>query len=364
MRIKRNILRRTFFHIICWLMPLMVVLSFIACTKDGDTIYVDDDQTEDTRPIVYFIYKGGSLGDLSYVDNLWRGIAKATDDGNMLFSLAELPKDTAEMDLALSIFFECMLNMDSNRPTLVVLANDNLEPIVHRYESALAECPNVSVLLAESKDTTILCNTICLSGSGAYYQAGRVTARCLTDVDSIFIATANPTDQSIADMRKAFCRGIDDGETETGRVIGVDNFYVSNTSGGFDKADSIYRMSYDIDPKYQLVLPICGGTMQGFLRYNREHSSSFYTIGVDADMQQYSTRVPFSIVKHIDDAVEDWIGRWAKGETMERHLNYGLSSGYIELVVADRYKQVTGNAVEDLFQAAVEKEEEYEKTNN
>ena len=346
-----------------WVLTATLMVSFLACTKDGDIIYIDDDQVEDNRPIVYFIYKEGSLGDLGYVDGLWRGVTKATDEGDMLLSLAELPSDTAKIDLALSYFFDYMQSVGKGRQSLVVIANDYLEPLVHHYESRFIGDSNVSVLLAETKDTTLLCNSIRLPGYGAYYQAGRVAARCLTDVDSIFIATANPSDENISDMRKAFCQGIDDGEAETGRVIGVDNYYVSSTSGGYDEPDTLYRMSYDIDQRYQLVLPICGGTMQGFFRYNREHSDSFYTIGVDADMQQYSSLVPFSIVKHIDNAVADWIEKWAAGETLERHLDLGLSSGYIELVVAERYKQMIGNAVEDLFPIAVEKEEEYENEN-
>lgn len=56
-----------------------LVLIFVAlltsCTKDGDTIYIDDDEARlnDRRHIVYFIYAQGDMGDLGYIDELYRG---------------------------------------------------------------------------------------------------------------------------------------------------------------------------------------------------------------------------------------------------------------------------------------------------
>lgn len=349
-------------HVFYLLLPVLLS-SLFACTKSGDVIYIDDDQEVDNRPIVYFIYKEGSLGDLGYVDALWRGIAKATTKGNMLLSLTELPSDTSKVDFALTSFLEYMRNKGKNRKSLIVVANDNLEQMLHHYEATLTESSNVSVLLAETKDTTLSINTIRLPGYGVYYQAGRVVAKCLTDVNQILIANANPDESNIADMRKAFQQGVEDGKDDAKRDLEVDNYFISETSGGYDEAEKLYQMSYDFDEKYQLVLPICGGTIHGFLRYNREHPASFYTIGVDADFQHYSNRVPFSIVKHIDNAVADWITRWAKGEVMEKHMDLGLSTGYTELVISDSYSPTIGSAAADLLQIAIVKEEEYEKAN-
>ncbi len=342
----------------------LLLSSLLSGCIEGGTVYVDDDlEEDDDRPIVYFIYKEGALGDLSYVDALWRGIAKATNNGNMLLSLTELPGDTSKVDFALSCFLEYMRNEGKDRRSLIVVANDNLEQLLHRYEAAFTASGNVKVLLAETKDTTLSINTIRMPGYGVYYQAGRVVAQCLTDVDRILIASANAAEGNITDMRTAFCQGIEDGKGEAQREVSVDNYYISETSGGYDEAEKLYRMSYDFDGKYQLVVPICGGTIQGFLRYNREHPTSFYTAGVDVDFQRYSDRVPFSIVKHIDEAVADWITRWAKGEAMEKHVTLGLSTGYTELVIADSYKQTIGPAAASLLQTAIEKEEEYESKN-
>lgn len=79
-------------------------------------------------------------------------------------------------------------------------------------------------------------------------------------------------------------------------------------------------------------------------------------------MQHYSPDVPFSIVKHIDEAVEMWITRWGKGETMPEHLSLGLSSGYTEIVVSDSYADKgLADIAAECYQDALKKEEEYEK---
>lgn len=338
------------------------MFSFLSCTKNGEIIYIDDDIPEDTRSIVYFIYKEGSLGDLGYVDALYHGIAKAVNDGNMLLSLAELPGDTSKIDSVFSCYLSKIEKVGTNRKSLIVIANDNLEPMLHHYEGVFKENSPVSVLLTEPQDTTLPVYSIRFLGYGACYQAGRITAQCLSDVNDILIVNANPNTNGLADMRKAFTQGIEEGKVRAGREINIDNYYISNTSGGYDEAEKLYQMAYDLDKKYQLVLPICGGTVQGILRYNREHPNSFYTIGMDADLQQYSSKVPFSVVKHVDKGVEDWIARWDKGEQLEKHISLGLSSGYTELVIADKYKEKLGDAAKQVYQTAIEKEKEYENT--
>ena len=74
----------------------------------------------------------------------------------------------------------------------------------------------------------------------------------------------------------------------------------------------------------------------GLLRYNREEPDIFWTIGMDADRQAYSSDVPFSVVKHIDRAIEKCASQW-RMETLPQHQNFGLAEGYTEVIVADTF---------------------------
>ncbi len=46
-------------------------LLLLSCTKEGDTVYVVDEIEKDSRPIVWFVSKQGSLGDNGYVDSIF-----------------------------------------------------------------------------------------------------------------------------------------------------------------------------------------------------------------------------------------------------------------------------------------------------
>lgn len=338
---------------------VLMSLSIFSCTRSGDTIYIDDDEElkNDTRPIVFFVFNEGSMGDMSYVDAMYRGVAKAANKDSLLLSLAEVPAEESKVDFAVNYFFNYMKSVDTNRRALIIMANNNYEHLITNYSKKLAEAPNVSLLLAESSDTSLPVYTISLPTYGACYMAGRLADEALTDVSRVLVASANRQNTDIADMREGFARGLADGS----RGVTADYVYMADGDHGFDSADSAYHMSYDIDKTCQMVLPLCGGTIQGFLRYNREHPQSFYTVGIDDDMQIYSQRVPFSIVKHIDTVVEEWITRWRNGEKQELHQKFGLESGMTEIVLADKFKNSLSAPLDKLRKAAMEKEKEHEE---
>ncbi len=350
-RMKRKILH---------LLVLVAMVTLSSCTQSGDTIYVDDDEEllNDKRPVVFFIYGNGDMGDLGYIDNLYRGVVKATDAGDMLLSCAELPSDTSKIADAFRYFLDYMQQTGQRRRALVVIANNNYEPLLHSYGSLLSQNNNVDVLLVESNDTTLPVYSVQFPQYGVYYQAGCVVGSCLSDVGRVLVATANAATPVLAEMRQGFA----DGMAATNGAVQVDNRYLSDrASGGYNVADSVYRRAAAIDSLYQMVVPLCGGTVQGFLRYNREHPASFYTLGVDTDMQAYSSRVPFSVVKHLDQAVQQWITRWAAGDKPDKHQSLGLASGYTELVISDAYKSRIGTAADLYLSAAIAKENEYGK---
>ncbi len=335
----------------------LLLLIHFSCTKDGRVIYIEDPIEKDTRPIVYFVSKKGSLGDIGYVDALYRGVVRSTSDNTMMLSLVELPTDETSIDNALSYMIEYMQDEGKNRRALVVIANDNLEPLLSKYSDKISSADNVDFLLAETNDDTLPIYTMRLPSYGVYYQAGMITGRCLTDISKALIIYANTNELSLLDMGLGFREGIED----SGADIDLAETYLTDKYGGYDEADYAYKSSYEIDGAYNLVLPLCGGTCQGYFRYNRENPGRFYTLGVDSDMQHYSPDVPFSVVKHMDKAIEMWITRWGKGEDMPSHMSLGLSSGYIEIVVSDACSgENLSEVARQCYQSALEKEEEYE----
>ncbi len=346
-----NLIRR----IGCALLGMLLLLS---CEKEGRTIYIAIDEDDEIRDMVFFVSKKGSLGDSGYVDAIYRGVVRGANSCNLMVASLELPTDGDNTIDIIEAMLDFMQNEQKDRKALVVIANDNLEPLLHEYESMLTKAPNVDFLLCESDDTTLPVYTLRLPQYGVYYQAGMLAKELMSGTGMVKIVNANSGETELADMGKGFTRAIED----SGAEIAVDNAWLSEDSGGYDQAGLTYQMSYEIDKTYDMVIPLCGGSAQGFYRYNRENPESFYTLGVDTDMQLYSERVPFSIVKHLDDVLEDWISDWWSGEqTPARHQDLGLASGRTEIVISDLFMDQLDGLADKYYDAAVKMEEEYEK---
>jgi basic membrane protein A len=120
-------------------------------------------------------------------------------------------------------------------------------------------------------------------------------------------------------------------------------------------------------------VPICGGAMHPLIRAVRAMSVSDNYIGIDGDMSDDRSFCLFSILKHIDQVMVDYVGMWLNG-TMPKHQTLGLVDGATDVVVSDYrfstvYGSETGRAywdkilnIDSLRQVAIKKEgERYEK---
>ena len=58
-----------------------VLLTFVACTKDGDVIYqTDPDDAAPTTPLVTVIYDPNAVGDGNYNDLIYKGVEEAAKE--------------------------------------------------------------------------------------------------------------------------------------------------------------------------------------------------------------------------------------------------------------------------------------------
>ena len=79
---------------------LAATLLCVACTKEGDTIYLPnpDEEQPSTAPLVTVIYDVNGLGDRSYNDKIFRGIESAAKKHG--FRTLQLVPDSYEQGLA------------------------------------------------------------------------------------------------------------------------------------------------------------------------------------------------------------------------------------------------------------------------
>ena len=122
--------------------------------------------------------------------------------------------------------------------------------------------------------------------------------------------------------------------------------------------------------QYMTRCAVEGGNL---IRAVRAMSVSDNYIGIDGDMSDDRSFCLFSILKHIDQVMVDYVGMWLNG-TMPKHQTLGLADGATDVVVSDYrfstvYGSETGRAywdkilnIDSLRQVAIKKEgERYEK---
>ncbi|MGN1375612.1 MAG: hypothetical protein ACI4V5_03550 [Prevotella sp.] len=239
---------------------------------------------------------------------------------------------------------------------LLIAASGEYEAYLKAKTDRLPDRDNARVMLLESETKHAPYYTIHLPFYGAGYTAGYITP-LLKGGDSAAVIVANTTEATIINCYVAF----NDGFFEAGGKR-LDVYPLANDQTGYAMADSLYRLCYSFNGRYGMVLPIAGGSCQGVLRYTREYPNDFFTAGMDVDQQESSYAVAYSILKHIDRAVFNFISAWRGKQKLERHYSYGLASGYMEVKVADdsRYDNLRA-AVDAVRAQALTKEENHEK---
>jgi hypothetical protein len=97
--------------------------------------------------------------------------------------------------------------------------------------------------------------------------------------------------------------------------------------------------------------------------------------GMDTDCGAYSSRVPFSVVLYMENAIKSLLSNWHTSGKIPKHTTYDLESGYIDIVqslffyadlgVWDEYygkPDYWKNLYNKYKDEAIRKEKDYEKS--
>ena len=325
---------------------LIGILS--SCSKEDNTPI---DNNSIPSPIVTVFFSPNGLGDRGYNDNIAHGVNRSQEThGYRLNRICPTSLQEAEryMDAWLSA-------LDNTTRRLLVLASEDYEAMVVRYADRIPDDDVNRVYLFESRSTDLPAYTFYLPFYGVCYQAGYL-ASLLPSMESAAVLCANNYARPIIDGRDAFAAGYNENCNYP-----LDYIYLSDSDEGYALADSTYRLSYTLHQLYDFVFPLAGGSVQGLLRYNREYPTSFYTAGVDVDISDYSTLVPYSAVKHIDKAVEQTINLWIEEIETPRQQRLDMEAGFTELVIAEHYRSLLEVAEKESRANAIIKEKAYEE---
>lgn len=364
------------------LLTLAALLLLASCTKEGSTIYKPnpDEEQAPTTPLVIVIYGPNGLGDRSYNDLVYKGIEEAAKTyGVRTLQLA--PESEEQGFIYLETFFKQMENLNDTVRRLFITPSPVYDDFIRKNNHRLEKNPNADLLYMETtKPIEGKGSTLYLDYYGAMYMGGCMVHYSAKELVSLVLA--NPYTQSVLEAAEGFKAGFND-TPQYGRYnIALHELYLSNEpGGGFTLSDTTAMRIYEDERGWQnnrnnndvTFVPICGGSMHPLIRAVRALNVLDTYVGIDGDMSDDKGFCVFSILKHIDKVMTDYVGMWLNG-TMPKHKTYGLADGATDVVVSDYrfstlYETETGRAywdkilnIDSLRQVAIKKEgERYEK---
>ena len=355
-----------------WVPAAIFILGtvfFTSCTKDGDTIYQTDPQDQaSTAPLVTVVYDPNALGDRGYNDLIYQGVENAAR-AHGLRTMQLSPTSVDEGLAYLKFLFEALTAMQDSVRRLVIVAAASYDDYLRQNSSRLESCPKTDLLYLETE--TPLAgkgSSFYVNYYGAMYETGAISPVEATDV---LLVGANPHVKTVTDAMKGFTEGFQaspiavEGQPEKNLVT---TWLSDKVSGGFTLADST-AIRVLVTPEWKgdrrLLVPICGGSASSFHRII-EMFDIYEFVGIDC--AAVSAHCNFSVVKHVDRAVQKCIEQWLSSEGMPKHQTFGLADGFTGVEVhpyTDDSKRRFTNLLSDdlkqrIHQEAIRKEAEHE----
>lgn len=307
-------------------------------------------ETPDTPGrMVRVMFSPNGLGDLSYSDDILRGILEAKESTGAFQLRYHSPAGEEEAEALLKKWME--EDTDPERYYTILAANE-FEEVAQRL---LAGTGRANYLLLDASSPDIQLPSLRFSGYGASFLAG-LAAYALTGADTAAYLGGRRGDYYIRECYEGFRDGY---RRAGGREVA--ETYLSDEAYGFAMPRRAYLMADSLFRLYPFVYAIAGGSNNGVYQYLREHPAvGGYTAGVDVDQSAYSDRIVGSAIKKVGLCVGDYIRRWLNGEELPLYTHCGLQSGYTYFQVAESYRPALEKIVNDNFERAIAQETEYD----
>lgn len=332
---------------------IFLSLCIYSCTEKQE---VPSAFKYDTEVIAVFAPQG--IGDQSSAGQMYKGLTQIADDLNISFRPV-FPltfEEGAEMIARLA-------GADQKGHKRLIISTDPgySEYLQETASQGLIVNTDLTKLLIfdgdfKHKDVYVAH----VSYYGMMYKAGYVAGK-MNDVENVRIYIANDNYRYIREGRDGFIDGFSLSKVSEVDVVDYSTINDNDTEGFMMRNIAYMSDAHECSKdNIDMILPICGETIMGFLRYNRENPGKFYTVGVGSEMSIYSTDVPFSCVEHLDRIVSECVMNWMDNR-LEHYRKFGMYEGWVELVVSEQHKALLAPLSEEIHQQATEKEEHYAK---
>ncbi len=322
---------------------IAMLLTFIACNKENN-------EEVTSVPSIYVIYSANDGEGSSYRDLIVSGVETSCAANNVILYDFE-PEDA---DNAEDAFVEWLVLGDAN--SLMILAANEFESLAVKYLSD-DTYKDRKVLLFENDNQSTHAKTFKIGLYGASYLAGCV-AKTIDNNPSAAVVCGSKADENVYNGAVGFINGFYGSDNS---AIEDNVYYLADDATGYDMATEAKALCGELygEKGYNFVYPIAGSSNQGIYEYINENSDKGYTAGIDDDESETSDQVVFSVLKHIDQVIISYISMYLAGEEFDQYQEFGIESGYVEVLLAPNYESEYKDALEANTDAAIAAEAAY-----
>ena len=344
---------------------LMLATMLVSCTKDRIILPNPDEEQASGAPLVIVIYGPNSLGDRSYCDLIYTGVERAAQRYGLRTLQFSPESDEEGLAYLETIISEMEMASDTVR-RLLITPGVGFDSYIRANSHRLESNPCADLLYMET--ATPLegkGSTLYLTYYGAMYMGGCMIHYTAENLVSLVLA--NPYTLTVREAGEGFLAGFNDSQRPDSLALHV-RYLSQEPATGFTLSDTTAMRIIDeestwlgTEPSDFTMLPICGGSMHSLIRSIRGTQLFAHNqyIGIDGNMNADTYFCPFSIVKHIDRVMEDYIEMWLNGR-MPKHQTLGLADGATGVIVGNPYTPNNLHLIDidSLWQVAVGKEAE------
>ena len=314
-------------------------------------------EAETAYPEIMVLFSPDGLGDMSYNDEVLRGIELFMNEPDPVFYISFMaPEDLEDVEFLIQMWWDekdISYYEDGSIPRkLLVLASSEYADIARNVVDPALLNKDLAILAFETEDNgdpSDPIKTFEFSIYGTSWLAGRTAQELGCKFPLILLG--NGSNETTFDGVDGFMDGF-----RKGAALDA----LADDWSGYGMAMEAYQKMYSWDGRFDFIYAIAGGSNMGIYRYLRENPDcGIYTAGMDVDQSGYSTLVVGSMIKRVDLVLYDYLKNWFYEVEVPSHQMFGLDSGYMDWLIPDRYSHLRP-AISALRQEAIEKEKEYE----
>lgn len=288
----------------------LLLAALTACSDDGGR---GGSAPAAPAHSVTLVTSTGGTGDNGYNDLVLAGAMRFyRDNADVTFSL-QRPRDEAEARAILDRWAAATAGQPGE--SLIILASDTYRSLI---SAGMSLNDNQRILLFECGGEAAFpsnVSTFRICRYGASYLSGATAA----ESPEAHIVAATDSEGLMRDALTGFSDGYRDASGRDAEV-----HFLSDGEAGFSMPNKAYELAAGWDEVF--VFPLAGGSNSGLYKYTREDEFTLQLLaGMDVDCSDYSTRVPFSLLVHIDGVVYRMLDTWLRDGALPRHTDYTLA---------------------------------------